>query len=66
MVLVHNWKTIQLDYVQAFPQAFIKRELFMEINKGFDVDKSDNRRYAIRLKANAYGQKKAGRVWKNI
>ena len=21
MVLVHNWKTIQLDYVQAFPQA---------------------------------------------
>ena len=21
MVLVHNWKTIQLDYVHAFPQA---------------------------------------------
>ena len=25
MVLVHNWKTIQLDYVQAFPQDPIER-----------------------------------------
>ena len=38
MVLVHNWKAIQIDYVQAFPQAPIDRELFMEITKGFDVD----------------------------
>ena len=25
MVLVHNWKTIKLDYVQEFPQALIER-----------------------------------------
>ena len=37
MVIVHNWKTIQLEYVQAFPQAPIERGLFMEIPKGFDV-----------------------------
>ena len=66
MVLVHNWKTIQLEYVQAFPQAPIEREFFMEITKGFDVDESDNRRLALRLKANVFGQKQAGRVWKNI
>ena len=64
IVLVHNWKTIQLEYVQAFPQAPIERELFMEIPKGFNVDEIDNRRYALRLKANVYGQKQAGRVWK--
>ena len=39
---MHNWKTIQLDYVQEFPQAPIERELFMEIPKSFDVEKSDN------------------------
>ena len=42
MVIVHNWKTIQLDYVQAFLQAPIEIELFMEIPKGFDMDESDN------------------------
>ena len=36
----------------------------MEIPKGFDVEESDNRRYALRLKANIYGQKQAGLVWK--
>ena len=35
----------------------------MEIPKVFDVDESENRRYALRLKANVYGQKQAGRVW---
>ena len=35
----------------------------MEIPEVFDVDKSDNRRYILRLKANVYGQKQAGRVW---
>ena len=57
VVLVHNWETIQLDYVQSFPQAPIERELFMEITKVFDVDESDHQRYALRLKANVYGQK---------
>ena len=35
----------------------------MEISKGFDVDKSDNRRYAHRLKANVYEQTQARRMW---
>ena len=35
----------------------------MEIPKGFDVDESDNRRYALGLKANVFGHKQAGRVW---
>ena len=63
MVLAHNWKTIKLDYVQAFMQAPIERELFMDIPKSFYVDESDNRRYALRLKASVYEQKQAGRVW---
>ena len=60
MLFVHNWKTIKLEYVQEFPQAPTERELSMDIPKGFDVEESDNRRYALRLKANVYGQKQAG------
>ena len=36
----------------------------MEIHEGFGVDEDDNQRYALKLKANVYGQKQAGRVWK--
>ena len=57
MVLVHNWRTIKLDYLQESPQDPIERELFMEIPKGFDVDENDNQQYALRLKANVYGHK---------
>ena len=66
MVLVNNWKTIQLDYVQAFPQAPIERELFMEIPKGFDVDESDNRRYALRIKAMYMGINRQDECGTNI
>ena len=35
----------------------------MGIPKGFDVDKGENVIYALKLKANVYIQKQAGRVW---
>ena len=44
-----------MDYVQAFPQGPIERELFMEIPKGFDVDEIDDQQYSLRLKVNVYG-----------
>lgn len=33
MTAVHGWHTKQLDYVAAFPQAPVERELYMKIPK---------------------------------
>ena len=60
MALLHNWKTTQLDYVLAFPQAPVEKELYKEIPKGFEGAKGD---YVLQLHRNVYGQKQAGRVW---
>ena len=62
---MHGWKTTQIDYVLAFPQAPVERDIYMEIPRGFQLaDESLNPRdYVLRLHRNVYGQKQAGRVW---
>mgnify|MGYP006144094731 FL=1 len=61
MVLKNKWKTRQLDYVLAFPQAPAERELYMKIPKGIRVDSDVE--YVLKVEKNLYGQKQAGRVW---
>ena len=63
MVAMHKWHTLQLDYVLAFPQAPVERELYMAIPKGFTMDSGDPTDYALHIHKNIYGQKQAGRVW---
>ena len=36
--LIHGWHTLQLDYVLAFPQAPVERELYMKLPAGFEVE----------------------------
>jgi hypothetical protein len=55
--------TRKLDYVLAFPQAPVEKELYMRIPKGFDVDEGNTQDYVLKLHRNVYGQKQAGRVW---
>ena len=57
-----GWQTRQLDFVQAYPQAPIETDLYMEIPKGFLVN-GDRTTYVLKLVKNIYGQKQAGRVW---
>ncbi len=57
-----GWSTKQLDFVQAYPQAPVETELYMEIPKGFQVGEDKNK-YVLKLIRNIYGQKQAGRVW---
>ena len=59
----HNWHTRQLDYVLAFPQAPVERELYMEVPKGFQMDNGKSEDYLLKIHRNIYGQKQAGRVW---
>jgi hypothetical protein len=58
-----QWHTIQLDYVMAYSQAPVERELFMAIPPGYNVKDGENTDYALKLHGNTYGQKQAGRVW---
>lgn len=59
----HGWYTRQIDYVLAFPQAPIEREIFMKIPGGFKVVDGKNEDYVLRLHRNVYGGKAASRTF---
>ena len=60
----HGWKTTQIDYVLAFPQAPVEREIYMEVPKGFTLGGGEDRKkYVLKIHRNIYSQKQAGRVW---
>ena len=65
LAAVYGWHTTQLDYVLAYPQAPVEREIYMEIPKGFDLtdEALSKKDYVLKLHRNVYGQKQAGRVW---
>lgn len=63
LTAVHKWHTKQLDFVLAFPQAPVDRDIYMKIPKGFELDQGNSNDYVLKLHKNVYGQKQAGRVW---
>ncbi|CAJ1929167.1 unnamed protein product [Cylindrotheca closterium] len=58
-----GWKTKQIDYVLAFPQAPVERELYMKLPAGFKVVDGNSNEYILKLHQNIYGGKAASRVW---
>ena len=58
-----GWHSKQLDYVLAYPQAPVAREIYMRIPKGFEIKGANPDKYVLKLHRNVYGQKNAGRVW---
>ena len=64
LTTLHNWHSVQIDYVLAFPQAPVEKDLYMECPRGFVIEGvPDPKEYVLRLHRNVYGQKQAGRVW---
>jgi len=61
--LLNNWYTRQIDFVLAYTQAPVERELYMEIPKGVTLEGANRKDYVLQLLRNLYGQKQAGRVW---
>ena len=59
---MNKWKTKQVDFVLAFPQADIECPMYMDIPRGFNFNGS-SKTHCLELKKNLYGQKQAGRVW---
>ncbi len=68
MAIMSKWHTRQLDFVLAFTQADIERDLYMKLPPGFTIPgkvltDQERKEYVLKLEKNLYGQKQAGRVW---
>ena len=53
----------QIDFVQAYPQAPIETDIFMELPQGIETVQGSSKSHVLQLLSNLYGQKQAGRVW---
>ena len=63
LVLLNGWHTKQIDYVMAYPQAPVERQMFMAIPSGYTVkDGKPGVEYVFEVTRNIYGQVQAGRV----
>ena len=60
--LVCDLKTIQVDYTNAFAQATLNEEIYIEIPKGFQVAKTDQDR-VLRLRKSLYGSVQAPKTF---
>jgi len=75
--LIEGFQMRQIDFVQAYTQAKPECDMYMKVPKGFQVRKGGRGKpsleicrhskgdddYALKLEANLYGSKQAGRVW---
>ena len=63
-VAAFGWQTQQVDYVAAYTQAPIDRDMYMEFPRGFKVPGGvDRKDVVLKLHRDLYGEKQAGRVW---
>jgi Reverse transcriptase (RNA-dependent DNA polymerase) len=63
LVLMYEWKTVQIDFVLAYPQADVECDIYMQIPKGFELEGKTRDTHVLKLIKNLYGQKQAGHVW---
>jgi len=64
LIMTHEWKSRQLDFILAYPQADAERDIYMRMPKGFKLkDGRDHHSHVLKLIKNIYGLKQAGRVW---
>ena len=57
MTTLHGWYTNQIEYVLAYPNDPLEREIYIRISKGLKVVDSYTKEYVIKLHQNIYGQK---------
>ena len=63
-IVAFGFHTQQVDYVAAYTQAPIDRNMYMEFPCGFKLPGGvDRKAFVLKLHCNLYGQKQAGQVW---
>jgi hypothetical protein len=60
LAAMHNLKGKQIDFTKAFPQAKLKKDIYLRFPAGFEhkIEK-----WALKLKRNLYGLVQASRNW---
>jgi hypothetical protein len=53
----------QIDFVQAYLQAPIETDMYMELPKGIETHHDSSKDHVLMLLSTLYGQKQAGSVW---
>jgi hypothetical protein len=63
--LIHDWHGRQIDYVNAFCQAEVTRDIYMNIPRGthFIDNIINTREHILLLKKSLYGLKESSRCW---
>ena len=59
--IILGWVAWSVDFVLAYPQADLDKDIYMRIPAGYMVSKPG--KYLLKLKKNVYGLKDAGRTW---
>ncbi|KAL7474843.1 hypothetical protein ACHAW6_000792 [Cyclotella cf. meneghiniana] len=63
MAILFTLSLCQIDFVQAYPQAPIETDMYMELPKGIETHHGSSKDHVLMLLSNLYGQKQAGRIW---
>jgi hypothetical protein len=61
--ILFDWALRQVEFVMAYPQAPIEMDMYMELPTGIHTKHGNSKDHVLKLLANIYGQKQAGRVW---
>ena len=59
--LALNWHTTQLDYVQAYPQAPVKQELYMQIPVGINLKTANRKTHVLKRHQISLARSKLGK-----
>lgn len=64
LCVTKNWKSRQLDFILAYPQALIAQPTYMELPKGIKFPAGIQRnKHCLEVVQNIYGGKNSGRTW---
>jgi len=66
LVLLHNWSTLTVDFIWAYPQADEESETYIKLPCGINFGPNISRTmHVLKLLKNIYGLKQAGHVCNN-
>jgi hypothetical protein len=63
LTIINHWKSRQIDFVLAYPQAPVPRPTYMELPKGINFPGLQRNKHCLEILKNVYGGKDAGRTW---
>jgi hypothetical protein len=61
--ILFDWALHQVDFVMAYPQALIEMDMYIKLPTGIHTKHRNSKDHVLKILANIYGQKQAGRVW---